>query len=107
MLQNKEKSDTRRYHSPCQTSSSARVALQRCPILRSGNCNSKPDLWSRQRIYTQELTRAGFLLGPLGEQRFQQDWVDYAINRRTICVMCSQLTALPRVQTTFEKRAEN
>ena len=33
MLQNKEKSDTRRYHSPCQTSSSARVALQRCPIL--------------------------------------------------------------------------
>ena len=33
MLQNKEKSDTRRYHSPCQTSRSARVALQRCPIL--------------------------------------------------------------------------
>ena len=40
MLQNKEKSDTRRYHSPCQTSSSARVALQRCPIL----CGRKSNL---------------------------------------------------------------
>ena len=40
MLQSKEKSDTRRYHSPCQTSSSARVALQRCPIL----CGRKSNL---------------------------------------------------------------
>jgi hypothetical protein len=36
----------------------ARVPSLESPILRTGIYNFKPDLWSRQRIYTQLLTRA-------------------------------------------------